>query len=70
VKRSDSKRPSDQELKDIVDGKGIEPGGTNIPLIQAMAKELLEARAHKAMCIHCECNFCKTRPVPGKGPWQ
>jgi hypothetical protein len=54
--------PTNQELKDIVEGKGIEPGGTNIPLIQAMAKELLEARAHKAMCIHCECNFCKMRP--------
>jgi hypothetical protein len=39
--------PTDQELKDIVDGKGIDPSGTNIPLIQAMAKELLEARAHK-----------------------
>jgi hypothetical protein len=50
---------SDQALRDIVAGKDIEPGGTNIPLIQAMAKELLEARAHKAMCIHCECNFCK-----------
>jgi hypothetical protein len=41
----------------MVAGKDIEPGGTNIPLIQAMAKELLEARAHAAMCIHCECNF-------------
>jgi hypothetical protein len=58
VKRSDSKRPSDQALRDIVDGKGIEPSGTNMPLIQAMAKELLEARAHARICIHCECKFC------------
>jgi hypothetical protein len=47
------------ELRAIVEGRGIEPGGTNIPLIQAMARELLEARKHQAMCIHCSCDFCK-----------
>jgi hypothetical protein len=46
--------PTNQELEDIVEGKGIEPGGTNIPLIQAMAKELLEARAHKASTSEAE----------------
>jgi hypothetical protein len=52
-------KPTDEELRVIVEGKGIEPGGTNIPLIQAMARELLEARKRQAMCTHCSCDFCK-----------
>lgn len=51
--------PTDDELRAIVEGKDIEPSGTNIPLIQAMAKELLAARKHAEFCIHCECRFCK-----------
>jgi hypothetical protein len=40
-------KPTHEELHAIIKGHNVDAGGTNIPLIQAMAKELVELKAIK-----------------------
>jgi hypothetical protein len=44
IREANIPSPTNEQLEAIVKGRSIEPAGTNVPLIQKMAHELLERR--------------------------